>query len=521
MSADANLRNVRLAIALAVAAATMAFRGAAWAAPTIDCDDNPHGDDGAPAMDPAARPIPVEKNLFGPDPVYGPQEYDAQAQIDIYGGKYAVNGPRPLLEIGRALYGSGALGTGIPLLGDMNRFFPQVLLFGDWRTAVAFNDLGKDKIAVAATQLNLNLDVKLTATERVHIFWKPLERGADITRVEFDRTDNKPEKSVVIFNPEPVTAFFEGDLGAISSNFTNAHAAFDAPVAFGRLPLLFQNGVWLEDAMLGVAATIPARHIGSLDVSNFDITVFAAFDEVTTPAFRNARGGLADHAGHVYGAKGFFDTREGYLEVGYAYLSDRREAVADFSYHNLSVAFTRRYGGWLSNSVRVIANFGQDPGPGRTQTADGWLVLVENSLVTRKPSTLIPYVNVWYGSDQPQSVARAGAAGGVLRNTGLAFETDGMTGFPKLDDSARDTYGGAIGLEYLFDLGRQVVVEAAALDTHGARVGAPVQGPQAAFSVRAQQPLSDRWILRADAVYGVRDELDDIAGIRVELRRKF
>lgn len=514
-------RKLRVALALAIAAATMAFRGAAYAAPTIDCDDSPDDTDAAPAMDPVASPVAVDKALFGPDPDYGPVAYDAQAQIDIYGGKYAVNGPRPLLEIGRALYGSGSLGSGIPLMGDKNRFFPQALLFGDVRNVVAFNDLGANELAVAATQLNLNLDMKLTGTERVHVFWKPFERGKEITRIELSRTDGRPEKSVAIFNPDPVTAFFEGDLGAMYSNFTNVHAAFDAPVAFGRMPLLFQNGVWLEDAMLGVAATIPARHIGSLDVSNLDITVFAAFDEVTSPAFRNAAGGIADHAARAYGVKGFFDTRQGYLETGYAYLEDRRDGAADFSYHNISVAFTRRYGGWLSNSIRVIANVGQNPGAGRTQTADGWLVLVENSLVTSKPSTLVPYVNAWYGSDRPQSVARAGAAGGVLRNTGLAFETDGMTGFPTLDDTAHDTYGGAVGVQYLFNLDRQVVAEIAALDTRDTSPGRPVQGPQAAFSLRAQQPLNDRWILRADAVYGVRERQSDFAGARLELRRKF
>lgn len=525
MSAKSGRRS-RLALALAVAASALAWKGAANAAPAFDdaaCTDDPANapHDKPPVMAPEARLVPVERGLFGPDPSYPDKPYDAEAQIQIYGGKTAVNTPRPLLEIGRALYGPGELGPGIALFGDKNRFFPQVLLFGDFRTALASNDLGGEEVTVLAAQLNLNLDIKLTGTERFHIFWKPLEDGAEITRYEFARSGGREEKSVALFNADPVTAFFEGDLGAIYSNFTNTHAAFDAPVAFGRMPLLFQNGVWLEDAMIGVAATLPARHIGTLDVSNFDITVFAGFDEVTTPAFRNNAGGIADHAGDVYGAIGFFDTREGYLETGYAYVRDTRGGALDFSYHNVTAAFTRRYGGWLSNSVRVIANFGQSPGLNRKQTADGWLVLLENSIVTHKPSTLVPYVNAWYGSDRPQSVARAGAAGGVLKNTGLAFETDGMTGFPKLDDTAADTYGAAVGVQYLFNLDRQIVVEAAALETRGGDVGRPAPGPQAALSVRAQQPLSERWILRADAVYGVRDKLEDVAGVRVELRCKF
>jgi hypothetical protein len=508
-------------IALAMALASVGFREA-----LAEELAPPHGTD-SPEDKPArimgreASVVAIENALFGPDPAYEGEIYDVSAQLAIYGGKRAIDAPRPLLEVGRALYGAGPLGEGYALFGDKNRFFPQAILFGDWRTAVATNDLGDDRLASVATQLNLNLDLKLTGTERIHLFWKPLENGAKITRAEIDRSDGAEPKSVVIFNPEPVTAFFEGDLGAMYSNFTNDHAAFDAPVAFGRMPLLFQNGVWLEDAMLGLAATIPARHIRSLDVSNLDITIFAAFDEVTTPALRNSRGGIADHAGQLYGVKGFFDTRQGYLEAGFARIADRRDGPTDFSYNNLSVAFSRRYGGWLSNSLRIIANFGQDPGAGARQTADGWLLLVENSLVTHKPSTLIPYANAWYGSDRPQSVARAGAAGGVLRNTGLAFESDFMTGFPTLDDTAADSYGGAVGLQYLFNLDRQIVVEAAGLGVHGDRADRPARGAQAAVSVRAQQPLTKRWILRGDAIWGVRQRDSDISGLRVELRCKF
>lgn len=522
---SASSLRARLLLGAAIVIASFS-RSEGAEAHTLDACDTDHAGDGerpAPVMAAQATPVAVDNALFGPDPDYGDVGYDVDAQLQIYGGKSAVTTPRPLLEVGRALYGAGPLGEGYAVFGDKNRFFPQAVLFGDWRTAVASNALGGEDVGVVATQLNLNLDVKLTGTERFHIFWKPLENGAQITRAEFDRSGaGREAKSVALFNLDPVTAFFEGDLGAITSNFTNTHATFDAPVAFGRMPLLFQNGVWLEDAFLGVAATpLSARHIGSLDVSNLDITVFAGFDEVTTPAIRNSRGGLADHGAHVYGIKGFFETREGYLETGYARISDRRDGPLDFSYHNLTVAFTKRYGGWLSNSVRVIANIGQEPGANAPQTADGWIVLVENSLVTRRPSTLVPYANFWYGSDRPQSVARAGAAGGILRNTGLAFETDGMTGFPKLDDTGADTFGGAIGLQYLFNLDRQIVVEAATLGTHGDTRNLPGRGPQSAISVRAQQPLSERWILRADAVWGQRARNTDVSGVRLELRCKF
>ena len=170
--------------------------------------------------------------------------------------------------------------------------------------------------------------------------------------------------------------------------------------------------------------------------------------------------------------------------------------------------------------MRVIWNFGQDPAAG-ARTADGVLVLVENSLVTSLPSTLVPYLNGWAGFHRPQSLARAAGAGGVLLNTGITFETDGFTGFPKLDDTGHNTYGAALGLEYLFDLHQQLVFEVAALNTFGNPAERTAPGPQYGVGVRWQLPLNNAWILRADAMAAARERLPGIAGFRLELRRKF
>ena len=70
------------------------------------------------------------------------------------------------------------------------------------------------------------------------------------------------------------------------------------------------------------------------------------------------------------------------------------------------------------------------------------MLIAENSLITSKPSTLVPYFNVWAGFDRPQPLADDS---GLLKNTGINFETDGLTGFPKLDDTGHDTFGGALG----------------------------------------------------------------------------
>ena len=135
----------------------------------------------------------------------------------------------------------------------------------------------------------------------------------------------------------------------------------------------------------------------------------------------------------------------------------------------------------------------------------------------------MPYANFFVGSNRPQSLARDFGAGGILKNTGINFETDGLTGFPKLDDTANDTYGGALGVSYLFNLDQQVVFEVAGLSPFGRddKPGRVARGDQAAIGARYQRPLSKSWIFRTDAIWGMRENDDDLSGVRAELRLKF
>jgi hypothetical protein len=466
-----------------------------------------------PTIDPSARVVPYNRTLFKPDPVYV-QPYNPEAQLYIYGGKYAVPTARPLIEAGRELYQYGPLQPGINLVGQKNLLFPQVFVFGDWRTAVAYNHPVANELKnsnVLATKLNLDLDIRFTATERIHAFFTPLDRNGSFTEVEFG---GDKQKGQLILNGEPTTLFFEGDLAKIVAGLTNQDNKFDAPFTFGLIPLLTQNGIWLNDAFEGFAFTIPARNSPNLQISNMDISFFSGFNKVTTGAIPN------DHSAFVFGVFGFVEANYGYWEFGYGYTLGRKD-FDDLSYNNLSIAFTRRYFDTISNSVRVIFNFGQDPDKGHATTADGELILIENSLISPLPLTLVPYFNLFAGFNKPQSLARAAAAGGVLVNTGLVFETDNLTGFPTLDATGHNTYGGALGLEYLFSLDQQIVFEVGGFNVFGNEDDRTAKGFQVGFGARYQRNLNNAWLLRSDLILGARQFQDNIVGVRVELRRKF
>ena len=463
-------------------------------------------------VDPIACQTPVCLNDFSAEAWFAP--YEACQEQGIYNDKYEVPTQRPLIEWGVPFYGSGDLPVPSERFGATNLSSPRFYVYGDYRVGFAQNELVDEEKTVLAHRLNLELDLWLTSTERVHAFIGPFQEDARFMRLE----DGEFFEELDLFQADTDTLFFEGDLGQIIGGFDGDYAPFDMPVTFGLVPLLFQNGVWALDAIVGGAVTIPAQNSPVLDWSNYDVTLFAGFDRVSSAAL-----GFEEHAATVVGATTFIESRGGYFEIGYGYVSDNDHdaAGADRSYHNLGVSYTRRYANRVSNSLRMILNTGQESDVSR-QTADGVLLLVENSLLTENPYNVIPYLNFFAGFDRPQPLVRAGAFGGVLFNSGILFQSDQLTGYPTLDGSGNNTYGFALGVDLLSpDFDQQLIVEMAALGVSSDQSDRTAAGDQAGLGLRWQRRLSEAHLIRADAMYGWLDNSDNIAGGRVEFRWKF
>lgn len=454
----------------------------------------------------ANNKVAGKDELFLPGPQYD-KNYDAQKNVDIYGAKTAVEPPRPLLEVGRQQYTSGAYDPSSTLLGELNPLLPGLSIYGDWRTAVAYNSNNGKDIAQIATRLNLDIDFKITGTERIHAFFTPLQKNNQFTRFEFGGGDGNNRFNEE-FDPNPQTLFFEGDLGSLYSGFSGREASFDLPFTVGLFPLFLQNGTWANDAILGGAITLPAKNSRKLGLPNYDITFFAAFDNVDNGGILGAD---RKHDANIYGVTTFIDAFGGYIEGGYGLIQGRDELDGLYT-HFLTGAYSRRYFNTVSNSTRVFANFGNG------KDDEGVAIISENSLITSLPSTVIPYANFFVGFGNPQPLVDGNGAG-ILKNVGINFETDALTGYPKLNDTASDTWGGAIGLTYLFgqDLGQQLVFEAAMVQPFGNSVIPAQYG----FGVRYQIALTRAWLLRADATYQLIEDGEDNFGVRMELRRKF
>jgi hypothetical protein len=494
---------------------TQVLPGASQADPAQDKVDPPQyvGAQEKKASDSTAR-SGGKDDLFLPGPQYD-SNYNAQGNVDVYGAKSAVEPPRPPVELGRQQYTSGQYDESSTLFGALNPLLPGLAIYGDWRTAIAYNGNNGKDIPQIATRLNIDIDLKLTGTERIHAFFTPLQKNAKFTRFEFDRSDGDGKfTDEYDFNPQ--TLFFEGDLGAIMSGFSGTDAGFDLPFTVGLFPLFLQNGIWANDAILGAAVTLPAKNSAKLGLPNYDITFFAAFDNVDNGGILGA--GNNSNA-NLYGVTTFIDGLGGYIEAGYAVIEGKDDvglAIDGQLTHFLTAAYSRRYANTLSNSTRFFANFGDG------NNDEGFAIISENSLITGGHSTLVPYANFFVGFDNPQPLVDGNGAG-ILKNVGINFETDALTGYPKLDDSGSNAYGGAIGLIYLFgaDLGQQLIFELATVQPFEDD-GIGAKEPQYAFGVRYQIALTKAWLLRADATYQIKEDQDqNDFGVRMELRRKF
>ncbi len=468
--------------------------------------------------------IPFPTNWFLPDPNYDKDPYDKQAQLDIYGAKHMNPTAYPPFMFGIRLYDWGAYTPRPTFLGQKNPIMSGLMIFGDLRLAAVNGTLGLappakgvgPNVTRIAARLNLEGDWQFTPTERIHALVRPLDAGGFATNAQFGGGTASGDRFTHEGNFGLKTLFFEGDLGQIVGGITNKDIPWDRPIGFGRIPIFTQNGIWIDNPIDGASVAIfTAKSSRRLDVPNYDLIVFGGFHNIQSPILPKG-----DTSAKLAGFAGFFDGFGGYTEYGYGYLRDSDNP--DLSYHNVTAAYSRRWRGKFANSFRVIGNFGQKSAAPTANKADGALLLFESSLVrgsltTINTLTFVPYLNLFAGFRHPQPLARAGDTGGVLKNTGINFETDGMTAYPTLTATANDAYGGAIGLENLFKLDQQLVVEVA---RYQPRSNNPL-GAQTGLGLRYQRPITNTWIVRADAMKGWLTGQKDIYGVRLELRRKF
>ncbi|MDG2224220.1 MAG: hypothetical protein P8L85_22755 [Rubripirellula sp.] len=268
-----------------------------------------HGSMGHGSMAAACESQQEFLSDFSPTPL--PQdsfEHDSTAEQWVYDSKHDVPTQHPWVEWGRVFYGDGITPRGRNWFGEKNLARPKFYVYGDYRAGLASGRNASGRTDNFAHRLNLDMDLQVTDTERFHAFLGPLGNGPQFTRWERDQGEIRFRSELDL---APVTGYFEGDLGAMIGAVKNTTSPCELPITIGLVPLLFQNGIWMEDAVTGAAFSLPSKHSRLLNWSNFDATFFVAVDQINSNAF-----GQDDHAGQTLGTAWFIEAYDGYIETG-------------------------------------------------------------------------------------------------------------------------------------------------------------------------------------------------------------
>lgn len=454
------------------------------------------------AEEPGQEPAAGEDGQDGEDPA---RLTDERIPLQLEG---FPKRPRPLLELGAHFLGSGTLKPGFELpTGAV--WQPSLLLFGTYRTALQTFQVDGDRVTEWANRLDLFANLQLTGTERLVVGFRPLDQDGRFTSYTF-RSDvpGIDEGTQNELNGEVTSAFFEGDFGEIFPNLSKRDfKETDVGFSAGRQPLLFQEGLLINDSIDGIGVTrntLQPRH-----TSNFRATLFWGWNEVG----RGSVAGNREDDAQLFALLTSTDLPASTVDADLVYVASDTDAGDLISG---GVGAVQRLGK-LNTSFRVLASRAVDEET--PFSTDGVLLFSEISYTPAATEDLV-YVTTFWAMDEFSSAARGPSSGGPLGRAGINFASVGLgrAGAP-LSSRARDVAGGAVGYQRFFArTRRQLILEL------GGRVGTTGdETDSVAGTARYQTAMGQHYVLVIDGFAGYRQGAgtQDLFGGRVELLVKF
>lgn len=408
--------------------------------------------------------------------------------------------PKPLLELGAPFLGTGTLHPGYRLpTGAV--WQPNLLVFGTFRTALQTlePDLtagSEDRITEWASRLDLFANLALSGSERLVVGVRALDQDGRFTSYFLENPDPALDGEFQDeLNLDLQTLYFEGDFGEIFPNLdrrdfgSSGIGSTDYGFSVGRQPLLFQEGLLINDSIDGIGITRNTLLPGNS--SNFRATFFYGWGNLDT-SFGVKRD--AD----LFALLTSTDLRRSTIDFDVAYLS-ANDASGDLLVAGISGV--QRFGS-VNSSLRLLGSLATDE-----ETAfstDGLLLFSELSWTPHHSHDLV-YFNTFAAVDTFTAAARGvgpaatggpgGNGGGPLGRAGISFASPdlGSLGSP-LSSRAQDVVGGAFGYQHFFDATRkQLLFELAA------RVGTDDLVDDAyAATLRYQAAYGQHWVIVVD-----------------------
>lgn len=274
-------------------------------------------------------------------------------------------------------------------------------------------------------QLILDMDLRLTGTERFHVQFRPTGDGA--SGGSFYRFSD-PEGYVNNGTAEPQRYWFEGELHSMLGSWADPFAPSDFHVVAGKFPFQLHNNFLMNDEVIGVAVNKNTLFVG--DLSNLNVQLFYAFNDVDT--FENADGELFGVHLSADRNRTFYEAT--YARVDHAFDTSRRT-------HYGAVSRTQLVGS-LTLAGRALFKWGDEGGRG-----DGQLYVLESNLgryfdgAPLGVESAVFYANAFSSSRGWNSIGAAN-----FNRVRTAFEVDPTIRIAA-GPAANDTLGVALGVQ--------------------------------------------------------------------------
>lgn len=406
--------------------------------------------------------------------------------------------PKFLVELGNPYLGTGNIKPGFRLPTGAY-WQPTLIVFGTLRSAIQSFEGDDFRVTEWANRLDLFANLQLSGTERLVVGFRNFDQDGRFTSYIFEPGSSSPEFEARFgdndafrdeLNAEIQSLYFEGDFGEIfpgidKKDFRRTNIGF----SIGRQPLIFQEGMLINDSIDGVGVT--RNTLMPRNTSNFRATLFVGAGDLH-------RNNVEDNGAELYALLTSTDIRTSTIDADLVYV---RGSEASGDMVGFGVSAVQRIGK-INTSFRLLGSYAVDE-----ETAfstEGALLFSEVSYTPHYSQDLV-YFTSFVALDEFSAAASGPASGGPLGRAGISFAAVGLGSYgAPLSSRARNVVGGAVGYQKFFGAlaRRQLLAEV------GFRAGTSSDVPdQVAATVRYQKAVGRRVVLVWDGFASYRQGL--------------
>lgn len=234
---------------------------------------------------------------------------------------------------------------------------PRLVGYGGYQVFGFGFEANRQRRDAVGHQLRIELDLRLTGTERFHVQFRPLGRGnSGGSFYQF----NDPSGYVDHSTGEPQRYWIEGELFSILSGVLDSFAVRDVHFLGGKFPYALHNTLLINDEIIGLVVSKNTIYFSKL--SNLNVQLIAGFNDVDT---------YSDEQTHLYGVHATADIRRLLLEFSYLHAFAETDSGRDADF--LAFSGTKMIGA-CTIAARSFFKFGDERG-----TGDGQLLVLESN----------------------------------------------------------------------------------------------------------------------------------------------